>query len=108
MPRWPALVWMVAGQAIVAALFPLFTVLRIGPTSYNEEGRWLGVDGQMGALIDGVPSLLDRGRTDRRSWLGGCRRGRASGRDGYVLVLVALIVPAVVDLRLSERSAGRS
>jgi hypothetical protein len=81
----------------MAALFPVFTVLH-GPTSYNEEGRWLGVDGVgWGALMNGVPSLLiAAGLVGAGSSV--VDTGGRAVRTGYVLVLVALVVPAGVDL----------
>ncbi len=83
----------------MAALFPLFTVLH-GPTSYYEGGEWLGQGGLFwGAMMSAAPSLLIA------CGLWGARRQFAGGssravRIGFALVLIALVVPAVVDLSI--------
>lgn len=102
--RWPALM-IIAGGAMMAALFPVFTVLH-GPTSYYERGQWLGIDGlAWGALMNGVPSLLiAAGLIGARGSVVGA--GGRAVKTGHVLVLVALIVPGVVDLAIRAIGAA--
>jgi hypothetical protein len=90
---------MVAGGAIMAALFPVYSTLH-GPTSFYERGVWLGFEGQVwGGVMNGVPSLLiASGLLGARSLVIG--HGRRGVRVGYVLALIALLVPGVLDLAL--------
>lgn len=85
----------VAGGALKVPLWILFISLH-GPTSFNENGRFLGGDPLIwGAVMSAVPSLLVA------AGLVGCARVLGSPiarRVGYILVLGALIIPAVVDL----------
>ena len=85
------------GGAIMASLWPLFTSLH-GPTSYNEDRRFLGQDPLFwGAMMEGVPSLLIAAGLALLSpilWHGAARAARV----GYVLLLVSLLVPGVIDL----------
>jgi hypothetical protein len=85
----------VAGGALKIPLWILFISLH-GPTSFNENGRFLGGDPLIwGAIMSAVPSLLVA------AGLVGCARVLGSPiarRVGYILVLGALIIPAVVDL----------
>ena len=95
--HWPGPVIM-AGGSIMAALFPVYSILH-GPTSVYERGDWLGLEGQVwGGLMSSVPSLLiASGLMGARALVVG--DGRAA-RVGYVLVLVSLWIPGVLDLFL--------
>lgn len=88
---------MMVGGAIMIALWPLFTGLH-GPTSYNEDRRFLGQDPLFwGAMMEGPSSLLIAAGLALLSpvlWDGAAR----AARIGYVLLLVSLVVPGVIDL----------
>ncbi len=94
--RAPGLL-LIIGGAVMASLWPLFTSLH-GPTSYNEDRHFLGQDPLFwGALMEGLPSLLIAAGLALLSpvlWDGAAR----SARIGYVLLLVSLVVPGVIDL----------
>ena len=94
--RTPGLLIMVGG-AIMAAIWPLFTSLH-GPTSNNENRHFLGQDPLFwGAMMEGVPSLLIVAGLALLSpvlWHGAARAARV----GYVLLLVSLLVPGVIDV----------
>ena len=94
--RWPW--WLVvAGGVIMAALWPLYISLH-GPTSFDEGGRFLGRGTLFwGAMLEGPTSLLIA--AGLLALLPGMwvALGRAA-RVGYVLVLVSLVIPGVVDL----------
>jgi hypothetical protein len=87
-----------SGGTIMAALFPVYSILH-GPTSFYQRGEWLGVEGQVwGGLMSGVPSLLiAAGLMGARAAVAG---GSRAVRVGYVLVLVSLLIPGVLDLSL--------
>lgn len=91
----PASLLLILGGALKIPLWILFTSLH-GPTSSNEDGRFLGGDPLIwGAVMSAVPSLLVA------SGLLGHRRVLGAGvarRAGLVLALAALILPALVDL----------
>jgi hypothetical protein len=94
--RWPW--WLVvAGGLVMASLWPLYISLH-GPTSFDLEGRFLGRGTLFwGAMMEGPPSLLIA--AGLLALLPGIwvAFGRPA-RIGYVLVLVSLIIPGVVDL----------
>ena len=94
--RWPW--WLVvAGGVIMASLWPVYISLH-GPTSFDLGGRFLGRDTLFwGAMLEGPPSLLIAGGL--LALLPGIwvALGRPA-RVGYVLVLVSLVVPGVLDL----------
>jgi len=94
--RWPW--WLVvAGGLFMVSVWPIYISLH-GPTSFDEGGRFLGRDTLFwGAMLEGPPSLLIAGGLLALLpgiWLA---LGRPA-RIGYVLVLVSLVVPGVVDL----------
>ena len=94
--RWPW--WLVvAGGVIMASLWPVYISLH-GPTSFDLDRRFLG-QGTLfwGAMMEGPPSLLIAGGL--LALLPGIwvALGRPA-RVGYVLVLVSLVVPGVLDL----------
>lgn len=83
----------------MAALFPVYSILH-GPTSFYERGRWLGLEGQVwGGLMEGVPSLLIvAGLIGARAVVTG--NGGRAVRVGYLLLLVSLLIPGLLDLGL--------
>ncbi len=94
--RWPW--WLVvAGGVIMVAVWPVYISLH-GPTSYDRGGRFLG-GGTLfwGAMLEGPPHLLIA--AGLLALLPGIwvALGRAA-RIGYLLVLIALVIPGVVDL----------
>ena len=96
-PRsWSHLV-IIGGGLVMIALWPLFTALH-GPTSVNEDGHWLGQDPLFwGSILSALPSLLiASGLLAQYPLL--AVGGGGTARWGYRLVMVALVVPAVVDL----------
>jgi hypothetical protein len=94
--RWPW--WLVAaGGVLMAALWPVYISLH-GPTSFNVDREFLGRDPLFwGSMMEGPSSLLVAAGLLAllpAIWMA---LGRAA-RIGYVLVLVSLVVPGVVDL----------
>lgn len=86
---------LIAGGALKIPLWMLFISLH-GPTSFNENGHYLGGDPLIwGAVMSGVPSLLVAAGLIGHSRLLGAPAAR---RVGWVLALSALVVPALVDL----------
>jgi hypothetical protein len=86
---------MIAGGALKIPLWVLFISLH-GPTSFMENGRFLGGDAVIwGAIMSGVPSLLVAAGLIGHARVLGAPVAR---RVGWVLALVALLLPAVVDL----------
>jgi hypothetical protein len=100
--RWPA-VLIIFGGTLMAVLFLVYTRLH-GATSVYEQGRWLSIEGQVwGGLMNGVPSLLIAiGVIGARTPLT-AHAGRPV-RVGYLLVLIALALPALVDLAIRALS----
>ena len=93
---WSHLV-IIGGGLLMTALWPLFTALH-GPTSVNEDGHLLGQDPLFwGSMLSAVPSLLIAAGLLAHYPLLAASGGRTA-RWGYRLVMVALLVPAVVDL----------
>lgn len=87
--------FILVGGALKIPLWILFISLH-GPTSYNEDGRFLGGDPLIwGAIMSAVPSLLIAAGLIGRARVLGAPMAR---RVGLILVLVALLIPAVVDL----------
>jgi hypothetical protein len=85
----------IAGGGLKIPLWILFISLH-GPTSFNENGRFLGGDPLIwGAIMSAVPSLLIAAGLiahARALWLPMARRA------GLILVLGSLLLPAIVDL----------
>jgi hypothetical protein len=94
--RWPW--WLVVGGGLLmVAVWPIYISLH-GPTSYNEDGRFLGGDPLFwGAMLEGPPNLLIV--AGFLALLPGIWVALGSlARVGYLLPLASLVVPAVVDL----------
>jgi hypothetical protein len=95
---------LVAGGVLMAALWIIFTRAH-GPTSFNEDRVVLG--GSMpfwGMLLGGVPNLLVAAGlitlTPRTAYA-----SARSARVGYVLLMIGLIVPALIDLSIQALGA---
>lgn len=88
---------MIAGGVVMITLWPFFTTLH-GPTSVNESRHMLGMDSLFwGSMMEGPSSLLIA------LGLGGSYAllTRSSGRmarTGFVLTMIALVIPALVNL----------
>ncbi|WP_309572473.1 hypothetical protein [Deinococcus sp.] len=77
-------------------LWSLFTSLH-GPTSVNQDGHFLGGDPLFWGSMTSVPNLLIAAGLWGTRLLLYTPAGRTA-RIGYVLLLIGLTVPAVVDL----------
>lgn len=95
-PIWPS-VALIVGGLVMAVLWFRFTTLH-GPTSFNEERRWLGLDPLVwGSLMNAPPSLLIAlGLCGHRSLL--VASSSRIARIGFVLVMLSLTIPSLVEL----------
>ncbi len=92
---WPNLL-LIVGGLLMAPLWVRFTTLH-GPTSFNEDGQWLGQDAIFWGGMMGIASLLIvSGVYGHRALL---EAGR-SARIGFWLALVGLGIPALADIAL--------
>ena len=94
----------VAGGLLMAVLWAVFTTVH-GPTSFNEDRAVLG--GSMhfwGMLLGSVPPLLIATGLILAAPLLDLTIGRTA-RVGYVLLLIGLVVPALIDLSLRALGA---
>ena len=98
LPPWPNLV-IIAGGLLMVALWPIYTTLH-GPTSFNQNGAWLGQQPEFwGAMMEAPASLLIAlGLFGHYALLAG-GAGRLA-RIGFGLIMIGLILPALVDLAL--------
>ena len=99
-----ASVLIMAGGLLMAALWLIFTSVH-GPTSFNEDRVFLG--GSMlfwGMLLGGIPNLLIAAGL----LVAGSPLAMATSRlagVGYVLLLIGLVVPALIDLGIQALGA---
>jgi hypothetical protein len=95
-PRWPGLT-MIAGGALMIVLWPFYTRLH-GPTSVDEQGALLGQGTEFwGGMMEG-PSLLLIALGLAGSYAPLTGQGGRKARVGFVLALIALSIPALVNL----------
>ena len=81
-------------------LWVRYTTLH-GPTSFDEDGHWLGQGpGFWGSMMAIASLLIVLGVYGHRTLLAG--RGGRIARIGYWLTMVGLGVPAVADLSIRE------
>ena len=95
---------LVMGGLLSAALWLVFTTVH-GPTSFNEDHAVLG--GSMlfwGMLLGGIPNLLIATGLVLLAPRLVPAPGRVA-RVGYVLLLIGLIVPALIDLSIQALGA---
>lgn len=93
-PLWPNLA-LIAGGLLITPMWVRFTTLH-GPTSFNEDGRWLGQDAIFWGGMMGFASLLIViGMYGHRVLLAA---GVRSARTGFWLALIGLGVPALADI----------
>lgn len=95
---WPSLA-MIAGGIVNIAIWPVFTNLH-GPTSFNEQGEFLGAGALFwGSMMEGPSGLLIAlGLIGSYGTL--TRGGGRIARIGFWLAIVGAIVPAVVNLAI--------
>lgn len=95
---------LVAGGVLMAALWIIFTTAH-RPTSFNEDRLVLGASMSFwGMLLGGVPNLLIAAALIILA----PRIGLSSGwlaRVGYVLLLIGLLLPALIDLGIQALGA---
>jgi hypothetical protein len=99
-PRsWPNLALIVGGLLMVP-MWVRYTTLH-GPTSFDEDGHWLGQGpGFWGSMMAPAMLLIVLGLYGHRTLLAG--NGGRSARIGYQLTMIGLGVPAVLDLTIRE------
>ena len=90
---------MVAGGSLMVAVWPIYTSLH-GPGSVDQNGRLLGGGTEFwGGMMEGPPVLLIAlGLAGSYKLLTG-QAGRIA-RVGFVLTMIALVVPALVNLAI--------
>ncbi len=88
---------MIAGGVLMIVLWPVFTTLH-GPTSFNEDGHLLGMDSLFwGSMMEGPSSLLIAfGLAGSYTLL--TRSAGRMARLGFVLTMIGLVIPALVNL----------
>ncbi|KGJ72573.1 hypothetical protein GY21_14390 [Cryobacterium roopkundense] len=95
---------LLTGGALMAALWLIFTTVH-GPTSFNEDNPFLG--GSMffwGMLLGGIPNLLIAAGLISVAAPLSLATGRMA-RAGFILLLIGLVVPAVIDLAIRALGA---
>lgn len=94
--KWPS-VAMIAGGAVMIAIWPIFTALH-GPTSFNEGRELFGLESLLWSAMMEGPSLLlmAAGLYGSKGVLTDGAPRRAS--VGLVLSLIGLVVPAVATI----------
>ena len=93
---WPNLA-LITGGLLMVPMWVRFTTLH-GPTSYNEDGQWLGQGAIFWGGMMGFASLLIViGTYGSRALL---EAGGRSARIGFWLALVGLGIPALVDIAI--------
>lgn len=99
-PRsWPNLA-LVSGGLLMAPTWARYTTLH-GPTSFDEDGHWLGQGpGFWGSMMAPAMLLIVLGVYGHRTLLAG--RGGRIARVGYWLTVIGLGVPAVLELSIRE------
>ena len=99
-PRsWPN-VALSAGGLLMVPMWVRYTSLH-GPTSFDEDGHWLGQGpGFWGSMMAPAMLLIVLGVYGQRALLVG--RSRRIARLGYWLTVIGLGVPAVLDLSVRE------
>ncbi len=89
-----------AGGVLMVPLWARYTSLH-GPTSFDEDGHWLGQGpGFWGSMMAPAMLLIVLGLYGHRTLL--MEHGGRSARIGYWLTMIGLGVPAVLDLTIRE------
>ena len=99
-PRsWPNLA-LIAGGLLMTPMWMRYTTLH-GPTSFDEDGHWLGQGpGFWGSMMAPAMLLIVLGLYGHHTLLAG--NGGRRARIGYQLTMIGLGVPAVLDLTIRE------
>lgn len=92
----PSRFLIILGGTLMIPLWSLFTSLH-GPTSVNQDGHFLGRDPLFWGSMTSAPNLMIAAGLWGTRLLLYVTAGRTA-RIGYVLMLIGLTVPAVVDL----------
>ncbi len=90
---------MIAGGALNIALWPIYTTMH-GPGSVDQEGQFLGMGTLFwGSMMEGPPGLLIAlGLAGSYSRL--TARGRRMARVGYVLTMIGVLIPALINVAI--------
>ena len=87
----------ILGGLLMAALWLLFTSLH-GPTSFNQDRRFLGQDPLFWGMMMSAPAnlLISLGLLAQYRLL--AKDVSRKARGGFVLIIVGLMLPAIVDI----------
>ena len=93
--NWPSTAFILGG-VLMAVLWPLYITLH-GPTSYDQDGRFLGGGPLFWGMMMSAPAsiLFSVGLVGFYRLL--TKDGGWMARIGIVLALVGLVIPAIVD-----------
>ncbi len=97
-PVWASLA-IIAGGLLMAVLWFRYITLH-GPTTFDEEGYWLGHGTEFWGSMMSAPSslLIALGLFGHYSLLTGHAGRRA--RIGFVLIMIGLVVPSLLELAI--------
>lgn len=93
--KWPSTAFILGG-VLMAVLWPLYITLH-GPTSYDQDGRFLGGGPLFWGMMMSAPAsiLYSLGLVGYYRLL--TKDGGQMARIGTVLALIGLVIPAIVD-----------
>ena len=93
--NWPNVV-MIAGGLLMAILWPLYITLH-GPTSYDQDGRFLGGGVLFWGMMMNAPAsvLFPLGLAGHYRLL--TKDTRRMAKIGIVLAMIGLVIPAGID-----------
>ena len=93
--KWPSTAFILGG-VLMAVLWPLYITLH-GPTSYDQDGRFLGGGPLFWGMMMSAPAstLYSLGLVGYYRLL--TKDGGRMARIGTVLALIGLVIPAIVD-----------
>ena len=93
--NWPSTAFILGG-VLMAVLWPLYITLH-GPTSYDQDGRFLGGGPLFWGMMMSAPAsiLFSVGLVGFYRLL--TKDGGWMARIGIVLALIGLVIPAIVD-----------
>lgn len=93
--KWPSTAFILGG-VLMAVLWPLYITLH-GPTSYDQDGRFLGGGPLFWGMMMNAPAsiLYSLGLVGHYRLL--TKDGSRMARIGIVLALIGLVIPAIVD-----------
>jgi hypothetical protein len=93
--NWPSMAFILGG-VLMAGLWPLYITLH-GPTSYDQDGRFLGGGPLFWGMMMSAPAsiLFSLGLIGHYRLL--TKEAGRMARIGIVLALIGLVIPALVD-----------